>query len=95
MQKLFDHTPKYERESVFLSGMEKDHKSQLKVNDIKKRLFSEARSYKDGSKPSSLHIALFSGPHCLGTPIGNYGKVLLMASRFGITAQLPLLKELI
>ena len=94
-RKLFDRAPEYERGSVSLNGMEEGHEPQLKADDMEKRPFGKARSYEDGSGPSSLHIALFSGPHCSGAPIGDYGKVLLVASGFGIAAQLPLLKELI
>ncbi|KAL9126744.1 MAG: hypothetical protein Q9217_004251 [Psora testacea] len=75
--------------------MEEGHELQSKADDMDKRPFGEARSYEDGSGPSGLRIALFSGPHCSGAPIGDYGKVLLVATGFGIAAQLPLLKELI
>ena len=40
-------------------------------------------------------LALFSGPHGVGTPIDDYETVLLIASGFGIAALLPHLKQLI
>lgn len=39
--------------------------------------------------------ALFSGPHGISAPIGDYESVVLIASGFGIAAQLPHLKQLI
>ena len=92
---MFERAPEYQKGSVSLKGMEEGHKSQSKVDEMDNRLFGEARNCEDGSKPSSLRIALFSGPHGSGAPIGDYGKVLMVATGFGIAAQLPLLKELI
>lgn len=43
---------------------------------------------------ASPHLALFSGPHGKSTPVGNYETVLMLASGFGIAAQLPYLKQL-
>ena len=40
-------------------------------------------------------VAFVSGPHGSTAPAGEYGKVVMVASGFGIVAQLPLLKELI
>ena len=59
------------------------------------RPFSNIRNPRGSSKPSKLRIAFFSRPHYLGAPISNYGKVLIVATGFGIAAQLPFLKELI
>ncbi len=59
------------------------------------RPFSNIRNPRGSSKPSKLRIAFFSGLHCSGAPIGDYGKVLIVATGFGIAAQLPFLKELI
>lgn len=49
----------------------------------------------DNSTPSRFRLAFFSGPHGLPVSVGDYGKVLMIATGFGIIAQLPLLKELI
>ena len=94
-QKLFDCTIEYEKRSVFIKGMEEGDETQSKVDDIDKRSFGKARTYEDESELSDLCIALFSGPHCSDAPIDDYGKVLMVATGFGIAAQLPLLKELI
>jgi NAD(P)H-flavin reductase len=40
-------------------------------------------------------MVFFSGPHGLPASTDDYGKVLTIATGFGITAQLPLLRELI
>ena len=52
---------------------------------------------KSGSGPRlvDLHLALFSGPHRLNTPLVKFRTVLLMASELGITAQLLYLQQLI
>ena len=101
-QKLFDSALEYEKRSVSVRGMEEGDETQSegvepqsKVDDVDRRPFGEARTYKDGSGLSDLRIALFSGPHCSDAPVGDYGKVLMVATGFGIAAQLPLLKELI
>ena len=39
--------------------------------------------------------ALFSGPHGNSVPVGNYEVVLMVASGYGIAAQLPYLKQLL
>lgn len=41
------------------------------------------------------YIAFFSGPHGTPVPVGSFGSVMMVASGFGIAAQLPYLKELI
>jgi len=40
-------------------------------------------------------LAILSGPYGTAVAIGDYGKVLMIATGFGITAQLPYLKELV
>lgn len=42
-----------------------------------------------------FRIIWFSGPHGSGIDIGDFGSVLLIATDYGIAAQLPVLKELI
>lgn len=44
---------------------------------------------------SQYRLAFFSGPHGLRVPMGDYGNVLLIASGFGVAAQIPYVKELI
>lgn len=44
---------------------------------------------------SSSYLALFSGPHGISAPVGDYETVLMIASGFGIAAHLPYLKKLI
>ncbi|KAL8788253.1 MAG: hypothetical protein Q9213_001773 [Squamulea squamosa] len=41
------------------------------------------------------YVAFFSGPHGTPVPVGSFGSVVMVASGFGIAAQLPYLKELI
>ena len=94
-RKLFDRTPEYEKGNVSLSGMEEGREAQSKADDTDKRPFGDARNSQGSSGPSDFRIAFFSGPHCSGAPIGDYGKVLMVATGFGIAAQLPFLKELI
>jgi predicted ferric reductase len=43
----------------------------------------------------SPRLALFSGPHGTSAPVGDYETVLMVASGFGIAAQLPYLRQLI
>lgn len=40
---------------------------------------------------SDFRLALFSGPYGRGIPVGDYGKVLMIATDSGIVAQLPYL----
>ena len=94
-RKLFDRAPEYEKGSVSLRGIEEGYEPQSKAGDMDERPFGEARNCEDGSGPSDLRVALFSGPHYSGAPIGDYRKVLMVATGFGIAVQLPLLKELI
>lgn len=44
---------------------------------------------------SLSRLALFSGPHGISAPVGDYETVLMVASGSGIVAQLPYLKQLI
>ncbi len=53
------------------------------------------RHSKTDSDGSSSCLALFSGPHGISTPVGDYETVLMIASGFGIAAHLPYLKQLI
>ncbi len=92
---LFDRASEYQKGNVSLRGMEEGGESQSKADDTDRRPFGDARGSQGSLEPSALRIALFSGPHCSGAPIGDYGKVLMVATGFGIAAQLPFLKELI
>ncbi|KAL2047619.1 hypothetical protein N7G274_000661 [Stereocaulon virgatum] len=94
-RKLFERAPEYQKGNVSLRGMEEGREPQSKADDMDKRLFGDARNSQGSSEPAALHLAFFSGPHCSGAPIGDYGKVLMVATGFGIAAQLPFLKELI
>jgi len=64
-------------------------------NKFKRRAFGFARNYPSQPKLSDFQIAFISRPHGSTAPAGEYGKVVIIASGFGIAAQLPLLKELI
>ena len=75
--------------------MKDDHKFQLKVNDMKKRFFDEARSYEDDSESFSFHITFFNKLHCSDALIDEYEKFLLRINEFEIATQLSLLKKLI
>ena len=44
---------------------------------------------------SQYRLAFFTGPHGLHVPMGDYGNVLLIATGFGIAAQVTYVKELI
>ncbi|KAL9041551.1 MAG: hypothetical protein Q9214_004070 [Letrouitia sp. 1 TL-2023] len=44
---------------------------------------------------SDFRILWYSGPHGPGTEVGDFGTVLLIATGFGIAAQLPILTQLI
>ncbi|POR31235.1 Uncharacterized protein TPAR_08558 [Tolypocladium paradoxum] len=50
------------------------------------------RSSKD---PHCTCPAIFTGPYGISVPVGEYGVVLMIASGFGIVAQLPYLKQLL
>jgi len=83
-RKLVERAPEYEKWT-----------SKPTDEEMDKRPFGDARNPRGSSGSSELRIAFFSGPHCSGAPIGEYGKVLMVATGFGIAAQLPFLKELI
>jgi hypothetical protein len=46
-------------------------------------------------KINRSRLALFSRPHGISTPIYVYESVIMIATSFGIAAQLPYLKQLI
>ena len=56
---------------------------------LTQRLLRRSRARQD------LCVALFSGPHGNSIPVGDYEVVLLVASGYGIAAQLPYLKQLL
>ena len=75
---------------------QEDDKSRVELHDeFERRAFGFARNYPSQPEPSDFRIAFVSGPHGSTAPAGEYGKVVMIASGFGIAAQLPLLKELI
>lgn len=49
----------------------------------------------DMDRSAPLFTVLFSGPHGIPIPVGDYGIVILAASGSGILAQLPYLQRLI
>lgn len=51
--------------------------------------------YGSGSDPNDSRLALFTGPHGASAPLGNFERLLMVASGFGIVAQLPYLRQLI
>ncbi len=75
---------------------QEDDKSRVELHDeYERRAFGFARNCPSQPEPSDFRIAFVSGPHGSTAPAGEYGKVVMIASGFGIAAQLPLLKELI
>jgi NAD(P)H-flavin reductase len=52
------------------------------------------RSKADGDGHSS-YFALFSGPHGISAPVGDYETILMIAEGSGIATHLPYLKKLI
>ena len=66
---------------------------------ITRKLLHHLTPGTDGSQPrldgSLPRLALFSGPHGISAPVGDYETVLMVASGSGIVAQLPYLKQLI
>ena len=85
-----------------------NHRSQEKAGrtEVFQRPFEEAaanamqskfgyKNYEGEPQSSDFRLAIFSGPHGTGVPVGDYGKVLMIAVGFGIAAQLPYLKELV
>lgn len=59
---------------------------------LTRELFSHGTLDERGSVP---RLALFSGPHGISVPVGEYETVLMVATGFGIAAQLPYLRKLI
>ena len=53
------------------------------------------KGYEGEPQASDFRLAIISGPHGSGISVGDYGKVLMIATGFGIAAQLPYLKELV
>ena len=51
--------------------------------------------HESGSDWSNIPMALFNGPHGASAPLGEYERVLMVASGFGIVTQLPYLRQLI
>lgn len=75
---------------------QEDDRSRAELqDDFEKRPFGFARHYPNSPESSDFRTAFVSGPHGSTAPAGEYGKVVMIASGFGIAAQLPLLKELI
>ena len=75
---------------------QEDDKSRVELHDeFERRTFGFARNYPSKPESSDFRIAFVSGPHGSPAPAGEYGKVVMIASGFGIAAQLSLLKELI
>ena len=46
-------------------------------------------------KINRSRLALFSGPHRISTPVYAYESIIMIATGFGIAAQLPYVKQLI
>lgn len=51
--------------------------------------------YGGGSEMKGFRMALFTGPHGASVPLGDFDRVLMVASGFGIVAHLPYLRHLI
>jgi len=79
-----------------LPGHAKDYQDLLEegVVEVVQPKFGY-KSFKCEPQASEFRLALFSGPHGVGIPVGEYGKVLMIAAGSGIVAQLPYLKELV
>ena len=59
---------------------------------LTRELFSHGTLNERVSVP---RLALFSGPHGTSVPVGEYETVVMVATGFGIAAQLPYLRKLI
>jgi len=95
-RKLFNRADEHQGGNVSLRGVEEVNESRIGAADeIDQSHFGGAGNFRVSPEPSDLRIAFFSGPHGSNLPIGDYGKVLMVATGFGIAAQLPFLKELI
>jgi hypothetical protein len=53
------------------------------------------KSFEGEPQLLDFRLAIFSGPHGTGISVGGYGKVLMIATGFGIAAQMPYLTELV
>jgi len=62
---------------------------------LTQRLLERSKANRKARRSLSPCLALFTGPHGTSTPVGRYETVLMVASGFGIAAQLPYLKRLI
>lgn len=56
-------------------------------------LYHAQAGERDG--PVGSRCALFSGPHGISAPVGEYESILMIASGFGMVALLPYLRQLI
>ena len=80
----------------YADNYQEDDKSRVELyNEFERRAFGFARNCLSQPELSDFRITFVSGPHSSTAPAGEYGKVVMIASGFGIAAQLPLLKELI
>ena len=64
------------------------------VENIQPTKFGYER-YEGEPQRSDFRLAVISGPHGMGIPVGDHGKVLMIATGFGIVAQIPYLKQLV
>ncbi|KAL9628933.1 MAG: hypothetical protein Q9164_007093 [Protoblastenia rupestris] len=64
-------------------------------DEFERKAFGFARNYPSQPESSDFQVAFVSGPYGSTAPAGEYGIVVMIASGFGIAAQLPFLKELI
>ena len=86
----------FDRYEENLSGHAKDYQDSIEEGfvDVAQTKFGY-KSFKGEPQVSEFRLALFSGPHGVSIPVGEYGKVLMIAAGSGIVAQLPYLKELV
>ena len=63
-------------------------------NGLTRELLYRAETDENGGATGS-RLVLFSGPHGISAPVGEYESVLLIAAGFGMAAHLPYLKQLI
>ncbi len=61
---------------------------------LTRELLYRAETDENGGATGS-RLVLFSGPHGISAPVGEYESVLLIAAGFGMAAHLPYLKQLI
>ena len=77
------------------SWSEKEQRSLDLLIESRGGLTRKLLTYSKVNHGGSDRLALFTGPHGISVPIEEYETVLLIASGFGIAAQLPYLKRLI